>query len=79
MTQDEERYFESYFDLFSTQGWKQFIEDMDGIQETLNDILSIKDSDDYLVRKGQAQIVNRILGFEDAIKFAYKEQKGTNE
>ena len=75
MTQDEERYFEAYFDLFSSQGWKQFIEDMDGLDDTINDLASINDADNFFLRKGQLQIVRRILGFESAIKNAYQDNK----
>jgi heme oxygenase len=75
MTQDEERYFEAYFDLFASQGWKQFIEDMDGLEESINDLASINDAENFHLRKGQLQIVRRILGFESAIKTAYQDQK----
>jgi hypothetical protein len=75
MTQDEEKYFEHYFDTFASEGWKQFIEDMAGLEESVNDLASINDADKFFVSKGQLTIVRRILGFENAIKEAYQMQK----
>lgn len=77
MTQDEERYYEAYFDTFASKGWKQFIEDMQGLEETLNDLASINDADSFFLRKGQAQIVARILGFQSAVERSYKDAKET--
>jgi hypothetical protein len=79
MTQDEEKYFENYFDTFATQGWKQFIEDMEGLEETVNDLASINDADKFFVSKGQLVIIRRILNFQDAMLKAYQEAKEYDE
>lgn len=76
MTNDEEKYFEDYFDTFATPGWKQFMDEMQEIQDELNNLLNVTSADDFLSKKGQAQILNRILNFQSAIERVYKDQKG---
>ena len=79
MTQDEEKYYEHYFDTFASEGWKQFIEDMAGLEESVNDLASINDADKFFLSKGQLMIIRRILNFEDAMKKAYQEAKEYDE
>jgi len=69
-TQD---YFDRYFDLFASQGWKQFIEDMEDNRTLMSDLLTIKDANDLYYRKGQLEVLNRIVNFQLAIENAYKE------
>jgi hypothetical protein len=75
MTQDEEKYYEHYFDTFASEGWKQFIEDMEGLEESVNDLASINDADKFFLSKGQLMIIRRILGFENTMKKLYQMQK----
>jgi len=69
-TQD---YFDRYFDLFASQGWKQFIEDMEDNRTLMSDLLTIKDANDLYYRKGQLEVLNRIVNFQLAIETAYEE------
>ena len=34
MTPDVQKYYEDYFELFSTDGWKQLMQDVEGNKET---------------------------------------------
>lgn len=74
MDQELERYFETYFDLFSSDGWKQFIEDTEGNINLVSDLMTVKDGNDLYFRKGQLETLNRIVNFQAAIETAYKEQ-----
>lgn len=75
MDKELEQYFTRYFDLFATEGWKQFMEDMEDNKSTLSDILSIKEANDFFYRKGQINILSLILNFQDAIEQSFKENK----
>jgi hypothetical protein len=70
---DTQDYFDRYFDLFASQGWKQFIEDMEDNRTLMSDLLTIKDANDLYYRKGQLEVLNRIVNFQLAIENAYKE------
>jgi len=74
---DTQDYFDNYFDLFASQGWKQFIEDMEDNRTLISDLLTVKDADDLFYRKGQLDTLNRIVNFQLAIENAFEEV--TNE
>lgn len=73
MDKELEQYYEAYFDMFNTKGWKQFMEDMEGNQESLNMVLTIRDANDFYQRKGKLEVLNLILNFKSYIENSYKE------
>jgi hypothetical protein len=77
MNKELEEYYTKYFDLFASQGWKQFIEDMEDNRTLISDLLTVKDADDLFYRKGQLDTLNRIVNFQLAIENAFEEV--TNE
>jgi hypothetical protein len=74
---ETQTYFDRYFDLFASQGWKQFIEDMEDNRTLMSDLLTVKDANDLYYRKGQLEALNRIVNFQLAIENAFEEV--TNE
>lgn len=72
MDKDTQQYFDKYFDLFASQGWKQFIEDMEGNRDLMSDLMTVKDANDLFYRKGQVDVLNRIVNFQDSIENAHK-------
>ena len=75
MDKELEKYYENYFDLFASQGWKQFIEDMEANRLLMSDIRQVRDADSLHFHKGQLNIVDKIVGFENAIELAWKEMQ----
>ncbi len=78
MTPELEKYYENYFDLFASAGWKQLV------QETTEGISALeldkcKDWDSFLVTKTRREQLNNILNFEHLIRVAYDNQKTTTE
>ena len=73
MDKDTQDYYTKYFDLFASEGWKQFIEDMEDNRTLMSDLLTVKDANDLYYRKGQLETLNRIVNFQLAIETAYKE------
>jgi hypothetical protein len=69
---DTQQYFDRYFDMFASEGWKQFIEDMEGNRELMSDLMTVKDANDLFYRKGQVDVLNRIVNFQDSIENAHK-------
>ena len=74
-TQDPElqKYYESLQDTFMTEGWKFLLEDFTGAEESIRDIVLCKDDKDLYYRKGQLDIIGRLLGFEISIKNSYED------
>lgn len=66
-------YYENLLDLFTREGWKQFIEDIQDNAEMLSDITTIKDEQGFWYRRGQLEAIQRILSYEETIKDSYED------
>jgi len=66
-------YYENLLDLFTRDGWKQFIEDIQDNLEILADINTIPDEKQFWFRRGQLEAVQRILSYESSIKNSYED------
>lgn len=60
-----EEYYNNYFELFRTSGWKQLIEELQTNAVSINSVEATKDSDDLYFRKGQIAVLAYILNLED--------------
>ena len=65
------QYYETLLDLFASEGWKQYIKDNSDNKEVLEDITTIADEKQFWFRRGQLETLQRILGYESAIKDSY--------
>jgi hypothetical protein len=72
MTPELEKYYEDYFDLFITNGWKQFISDISANLEAF-DIRSIEEFGDLRYSQGQIKVIDQILNWETLIRNTYEE------
>ena len=73
MDKELQRYYENLLDLFTRDGWKQFIEDIQDNAEILRDINTIHDDKQFWFRRGQLEAVERILSYESTIKNSYED------
>jgi hypothetical protein len=71
MDKELQDYYENLLDLFTTKGWKQFVEDISDNMELLQDITTISDEKQFWQRRGQLQAVTQILQYESSIKNSY--------
>jgi hypothetical protein len=67
MTPELQKYFDSYFDLFLTDGWKQFIEDVKESADSF-DIRYVQSESDLKFAQGQLLILDRLINWESGIK-----------
>lgn len=76
MTPEDQKYYETYIDLFASEGWTQFISDLkesfESSQQTAR--TRCKTSDEWHYERGQQDKVANILAFED-IMMSFYEQK----
>jgi len=73
MDKEISTYYENLLDLFTRDGWKQFIEDIEDNAEMLADITTIKDEQGFWFRRGQLEAIQRILSYESTIKDSYED------
>lgn len=78
MTQELETYFNNYFSMFRSEGWKQLISDLQGNVGQINSVEMTTDNDNLNFRKGQLAILATILNLETQIDNAHAEAESEN-
>ena len=73
MDQQLEQYFNNYFDLFNTSGWKQLMEELNNNALGVNNLQATKDSEDMYFRKGQLNVLASIINLQNTIEASHKE------
>jgi predicted ATP-binding protein involved in virulence len=70
LTNEDEKYYEKYFDLFLHPGWKQLVTDLN---ESLNSyrIEDIENESSLNRVKGERIILHRLVNFEESMKETY--------
>lgn len=72
LTKELELYYERYFDLFRSEGWKQLIEELKQNAAVVNSVEATKDSNDMHFRKGQLNVLAHLINLESIILNAYE-------
>ena len=67
-----EKYYEERFSTMATQGWKQFLEDVQGIFDAVNKVAPIQNELDLYFRKGQLDILQWVLTLKESSEQAYE-------
>ena len=70
MSPEENKYYDNYFDLFASDGWKQFIAEIEEILDR-HRIEDIKNEQHLAFVKGERDALFRVRRFETGIKSAY--------
>lgn len=73
MDKELETYYNNYFDLFNTEGYKQLIQELQNNVLAINNVDAIKDEADMYFRKGQINVLASLINFETTIDNTYKE------
>jgi hypothetical protein len=67
-----EKYYEERFSTMATVGWKQFLEDVQGIFDAVNKVAPIQNELDLYFRKGQLDILQWVLTLKESSEQAYE-------
>ena len=73
MDKETEEYYNKYFDLFTTDGWKQLIEDLKQNALSINSVEATKDANDLYLRKGQLNVLAYLLNLEATVNTNFEE------
>lgn len=65
-------------DMFASEGWRYFLEDVTANKNGVNHLDGIEGEQMLGFRQGQVSILNSVLAYEDAIRSA-SEAEGTDE
>lgn len=72
MLNELEKYYQERFILFTSQGWKDLIEDIKDMEAATNKISGVS-IDDLRYKQGELAIMNWLLSLEDISKKAYED------
>jgi hypothetical protein len=75
MNKDLQKYYEDYFAMFSTDGWKQFVSDVSESIEVFK-IEDIKDERQLSEIQGQLKQLKGIINFQASIEHSYEAADG---
>ena len=76
MTPELQRYYEDRFAMMAHQGWRDLLEDIDGMITSLNNVSTIQDEKDLQFKKGELSILNWLKTLKQVSEEAYE---GLNE
>ena len=72
MNKDLEIYFDNYFEMFRSEGWKQLLKDFQQNITNINSVEQTTDSDNLHFRKGQLAILATIVNLENQMDISHK-------
>ena len=78
MAPELQRYYEDRFDLFSTPGWIELIEDANKMFEALNNVSTIADEKSLQFRKGEISILTWLITLKEVSERAYEDLNEKN-
>jgi len=78
MDKDLQRYYESSFEMFTSEGWKYLIEDFQKLATELNNIRTATDAQQLFYRQGQLDILDLVLKRKEMCEKVWEELNETN-
>jgi len=73
MSPDLQKYYESRFDMFSSEGWKDLMDDVDNMFTSLNNVSTISDEKQLQFRKGELSILTWLKTLKKVSEDAYED------
>ena len=73
MDKETEEYYNKYFDLFTSDGWKQLTEELKQNALAINSVEATKDANDLYIRKGQLIVLAHLLNLESTMNTNFEE------
>ena len=78
MTPELQKYYESRFDMMSTEGWKDLTVDIDIMIESLNNLSVIPDEKTLMFKKGELSILTWLKTLKEVSERAFEELNEKN-
>jgi hypothetical protein len=73
MDKDLQAYYENRFDMMSSQGWKDLMEDVDKMSITYNNLFDVNTVEELHFKRGQIDILLWLLSLKEASETAWEE------
>ena len=72
MDKELQQYYEDRFTMFTTKGWKDLVEDIQKIKDTIR-VEDIPDEKTLFARKGELRIMNWLINLKDVSEQAHQD------
>lgn len=72
MTSEDQEWYENQFVMFSSQGFKDLIQQVGEIAKNLNELRSVNTVEKLHNSKGQLELCDWLLNWETSVNQAYK-------
>ena len=72
----DREYYEHLISLFATTGWKLYMEDLEDNLKGLQDVASIPSTEQFWQRKGQVELLTRLIGYQPLIEQHFETEYG---
>jgi len=73
VTPELQKYYEARFDTMATTGWKDLMEDIDTMIESLNNISTISDEKSLHFKKGELSILTWLRTLKEVSERGFEE------
>jgi hypothetical protein len=73
MTPELQKYYEERFSMMATTGWRELMEDVDTMINSLNNLAVIANESDLQFKKGELSILNWLKSLKDASERAFED------
>lgn len=73
MEKETEKHYEALVDMFATEGWKMFTDELKNNAVQINSVEATKDKNDLYFRKGQLNVISFMLNMESTVEHLMKE------
>lgn len=73
MDEKLQAYYEARFSMMATDGWKDLIEDAQGMFDALNNVLPIQNESELQLKRGQLDILQWLLNLKNSSEQAYEQ------
>jgi len=72
-TQDLSKFYDDAFDMMSTQGWKDLMEDIERVKNSYDKLSAVTETHPLDFRRGQLDILNWLYGLKGSYEKTYEE------
>jgi hypothetical protein len=79
MTEQERAIYDLYDELFASQGWIQFVTDLEDSKIDLGSVESIKDAKELHTLQGKLSMIDTILNMEHMMSLAIEQAEGDED
>jgi len=78
MTPEIRKYYEAYFDLFTSEGWKNFMEDVSESADSFN-VRHVADESTLKFVQGQLTVMDKILNWQASVEAMYEQAEAETD